>query len=144
MIASLLTLLPLTASAAEKKNCPDGSPVFVEVKGKHSSGSELRFRFGPEGMPINMGTMTLTVGGKVERYDLPVTVGGSAKVSAVSVDNGDVWSEVAFFDRSLRESTADDAAMIYMPDMQTKRRKLLPGSEHIGRVWHFRKCEPAK
>jgi hypothetical protein len=139
LIAALLALLPLAASAAEEKNCPNGNPVFAEPKSKYAGSSELRF--GPANPPANSGTMTLTIGGKVERYYIPFATrtGGP-----VSVDNEEIWSEIAFFDRSLNESTEDNAAMIYMPDLQVKRTKLLPGSEHIGRVWHFIKCEPAK
>jgi hypothetical protein len=144
MIAALLMLLSLAASAAEKKNCPNGNSVFAEPPGKYAGKSELRFRFDDAGMPINIGTMTLTAGGKVERYNIPLTTGGAARMTVANVENGDVWSEVAFFDRSLNESADEDAAMIYMPELQDKREKLLPGSEFIGRVWHFKKCEPAK
>jgi hypothetical protein len=139
MIVALLAFLPLAASAAEKRNCPNGTSVFSEPRSEYAGNSELRF--GPADPPANSGTMTLTIGGNIERYYIPfaTSTGGP-----VSIDNEEIWSEIAFFDRSLNESNEDNAAMIYMPDLQVKRTKLLPGSEHIGRVWHFKKCEPTK
>jgi hypothetical protein len=141
MIAALLTLLPLAASAAEKKNCPNGNPVFVEPEGEYAGKSELRFGPHDPDLPANIGTMTLTAGGKSERYYIPNNAG---HVYVVHLDNEKISSQILFFSRSLVESSEDDAALVHIPDLQIKRRKLLPGSGFIGRTWHFKKCEPAK
>jgi hypothetical protein len=140
LIAALLTLLPLAASAAEK-NCPRGTAVFVE-DGKHSGGSELRF--GPRdptliAAPRNQGTMTLTVGGKIENYYL---VGSGLRMSVVNTDNNKISDKISFLDRSFNVSSAEDARTISMPDLQGVRAKFLPGSNPVGSDWSFKKCEP--
>jgi hypothetical protein len=137
VIATLLTLLSLAASAAE--NCPRGTAVFVD---KYIWGSELRI--GPRDpalvtAPRNEVTMTLTTGGKIENYYL---AGSGLRTYVVNIDNSKISSRIFFFDRSMEFSSAKDAWLISMQDLQAVRAKLLPGSEPVGSDWSFKKCEP--
>lgn len=131
--------LPRAAIAAENKNCPGGTAVFRD---KYIGGSELRF--GPRdptliAAPHNQGTMTLTVGGKIENYYL---MGSWYNMYVVNTENDEISDEISFTSRYFIFADVEDAWIVSMHGLQAVRKKFLPGSEPIGSDWSFKRCEP--